>query len=247
MRIGTTLAACGLAALSLGACAAPTPPGQLIADPYENVNRVMHGFNVAADRFVLRPAAQVYDVATPTLFQHMLGNFVEHVRLPLIFINNVLQADVDGALETAGRFGVNTLVGAGGLLDPATEFGLPFEDNGFGVTLAEWGAEEGVFVVLPVLGPATSRDAFGRIGNIAMNPLTYVTFGGGTGQIAAAVGEFVGPVIILRDQNFEIIDSVLYDSEDSYVATRTGYVLSRRNRIADGVVDVEALPDVFAE
>lgn len=234
-------------AATLAGCAAQTPEGALIADPYERTNRVIHSANVAVDRVVVRPAARVYDIVTPELFQQLLRNFVAHVRLPLIFINNVLQADIEGAGETLGRFSLNTVMGAGGLLDPATEIGIPFEDNGFGVTLARWGAGEGVFLMLPLIGPSTTRDAAGFAGNIAMNPLTYVTFGGGTGQIAAAVGEFVGPVIIFRSDNLETVDSVLYDEEDSYVATRTAFVLSRRSRIAEGGVDIEALPDVFAE
>jgi phospholipid-binding lipoprotein MlaA len=240
--------ALAVAVATLAACASPDPePGALIADPYERANREFHAFNVGVDQVLLRPTAYVYDAVTPALFQHMLSNFVDHLRLPVIFVNNVLQVDPDAALETAGRFGVNTLVGAGGLLDPATEFGLPYRDTDFGLTLAEWGADEGVYRVLPFFGPSTDRDAVGLAGNFVINPLTYVTFGDGSGQTLAAVGQIAGPIIVGRSENFALIDELFYNTEDSYVATRSAFVQSRRAQVNDGVVDTEALPDIYAE
>lgn len=240
----------GLGALALTAvagCAVDTPPGTLIADPYENINRPIHSFNVAADRVVLRPVAQVYDTVTPALFQHMIGNLVDHIRLPVVFFNNILQGDIDEALATAGRFGVNTIVGAGGLLDPATEVGLPYEPTDFGLTLASHDAEEGPFIMLPIFGPSTGRDAIGRLVDFGLNPLTYTTIGGGTGETALTVAQYATPPVVARTENFEILDQILYESEDSYVTLRAAYVQARRAQAAHGVVDAESLPDIFAE
>lgn len=249
MRVSSIVRAAALAGTLLsGACASTSPAeGQLIADPYESFNRDVHAFNVGLDQVVLRPVSAGYRTLTPALTQDLVSNFVDHVRLPVIFINNALQGDVAGAAETAGRFTVNTVMGAAGLLDPATEMGLPLRDTDFGVTLARYGVEEGVFWMLPVFGPATTRDVAGRAGNIGLNPLTYVSFGGGSAQNLAIAGEIVLPPIVFRAENMALVDDLLYGSEDSYVTVRTGYVQNRRNQIRGGEVDIEALPDVFAE
>ncbi len=234
-------------AVLIAGCAARPEPGQLVADPYEGVNRAIHSLNVGLDTAVLRPASQAYSFATPTLFQHLISNFVDHLRLPVSFVNRVLQGDAMGALETAGRFGVNTIVGAGGLLDPATEFGLPFEPTDLGLTFASWGAEEGAFVMLPVFGPSTARDAFGRLGDVGLNPLTYVTVGSGTGETAATVAEIAVPPVVARTENFALVDSALYDSEDSYVTVRAAFIQARRAQVRGGGADLENLPDIFGD
>jgi phospholipid-binding lipoprotein MlaA len=248
MKQGRTRAAAAVVAAAMtAACAQTAPEGALIADPYEGINRDIHSFNVGMDQVLLRPAAKGYETLTPALFQHMLSNAVDHLRLPLIFINYTLQGDAEGALETVGRFGVNTIMGAGGLLDPAAEMGLPYDPTDFGLTLATWGAEEGPYVVLPLLGPSTGRDAFGTWGDVALNPLTYVTFGGGTGQIAAATAQIAAPPIVFRAENMEQLDQLLSESEDSYVALRSAYVQNRRARVAGNGVDLETLPDIYGE
>jgi phospholipid-binding lipoprotein MlaA len=239
-------AALTLVAAAAG-CAATPAEGQLVADPYERINRSIHGFNVGLDRYALRPVSRTYAAVTPTLFQHVISNFVDHIRLPVSFVNNVLQADVDAALATAGRFGVNTIVGAGGLLDPATEFGLPFEPTDFGLTLASYGVQEGAFVMLPVFGPSTARDTVGRVGDIGLNPLTYVTVGGGSGETAAQVAEIAVPPVVARTENAALIDAALYDSEDSYVTVRAAFIQARRAAVRGGGADVEALPDILGD
>ena len=235
-------AAAAAAALASG-CATPAPEGQLIADPYEASNREFHEFNKGIDQVLLRPTAYVYREATPTLFQYLVGNAVDHIRLPVIFINNVLQADVDAALDTFGRFTVNTIAGAGGLLDPATEVGLPLAVTDGGVTLAEYGAEEGPYLVLPLLGPFTGRDAVGRALDFAVDPFNFVSVPGGAGSSVARVAV---PVVDSRAENFELVDDALYESDDSYVTVRTAYVLSRRRAVA-GETEAEALPDIFGD
>jgi len=248
MAIKSARGALGALVLTaLAGCAVEAEPGALIADPYENVNRAVHSFNVAADTVVLRPVAMAYDTVTPTLFQHMISNFVDHLRLPVVFFNNIFQGDVDEALATLGRFGVNTIVGAGGLLDPATEVGLPYDPTDFGLTLASHDASEGPFIMLPLFGPSTGRDAVGRLVDFGLDPLTYIGVGEGAGATAATAARFATPPVVDRSENFEVIDQVLYESEDSYVTLRAAYVQSRRAQAAHGVLDPENLPDVFAE
>ena len=246
-RLFNALAICvGLAAVA--GCATQPAEGELIADPYIDTNRSIHSFNKGLDSAILRPAAQAYDFVTPATIQLLLSNGFDHLRLPGMFVNRVLQGDAESAGVVLGRFGVNTLAGAGGLLDPATEFGLPFEPTDFGVTLAVWGAEEGAYVELPFFGPSTSRHAVGRVVNFALDPSILLTTGvveAGTAVTIASSARTPVDVVNTRHENADIIDSVLYESDDSYLTARTGYIQNRRRLIAGGETDTEALPDIF--
>lgn len=238
------LAALTLLAGLLGACAATPGEGDLVADPYESTNRSIHALNKGLDQIVLKPAAQSYDFVTPTLFKHLFGNAFSHLDLPGVFVNNVLQGDGNEALATFGRFAVNTIVGAGGTLDPATEFGLPLQKTDFGLTLATWGVDEGVYLELPLFGPSTTRDALGLIVDMAFQPGTYVT--GGAEVTIAKVTVRALQLVDTRDRNAALIDDLLYRSEDSYITVRASYIQNRRRAAAGGETDVDALPDLFS-
>lgn len=231
------------AALLITACSAPKPEGALIADPYESLNRDVHNFNVGVDQVLLRPASQIYDFATPALVQHLVLNFSQHLRLPVVFVNNLLQLDLEKAGATLARFTTNTVLGAGGLLDPATEFGLPNTPTDAGATLASLEVDEGVFVMVPFFGPSTARDATGRVFDFAIDPFNFISLPGGPGVAAARA---VVPVIDQRNRNAPFLDEVLYNSEDSYTTVRTAYVLARR-RALEGETAEESLPDVFGD
>ncbi len=229
------------AVLGVGACATADPQAELSAtDPHEGFNRNMLDFNLALDRNLLRPAAQGYDFVTPALVKHMLGNGFNHLDLPGDFVNYLIQGEVDPALETLGRFTINTVLGAGGLLDPATEFGLPKDDTDFGVTLGKHGVAEGTYWVLPIVGPSTTRDAFGGIVDFALTPTTYLGVSTETG-IALVVGEAIHD----RDENGDLIDELLYESEDPYVSLRSIYLQRRRSEVAGKDAGAKALPDIF--
>lgn len=239
-------AALVVAAAVSGCASGPGPGGSFSErDPYEDTNRAIHSFNLGADQYVIRPAAQGYRTATPTLIQHMLGNMFDHFDTVTDFANYLLQGDLDRAGTAAGRFYINTFIGAGGLLDPATEFGLPKENTDFGVTLGKWGAEEGAYLVLPFFGPSTTRDLGGRVGDAAMSPFSYVGF------FDSNVLNFFNPALsgaeVVHDRhvNASTIDEVLYESPDSYVALRAIY-LQRRDRLVGGKeTEVDRLPDIF--
>lgn len=249
-RRATGLAAGALAALMIAGCAGgPAPQGELIADPYIETNRSIHSFNKGLDTAIVRPASQAYDFVTPTLFKHMIGNELRHLRLPAVFVNRLLQGEVTEAGAVFGRFGLNTLMGAGGLLDPATEFGLPYEPTDFGVTLAVWGADEGVYLEAPLLGPNTTRHLVGRLVDLALNPAFLITVG--VVDVSGAVEAINASrmpldVVNTRYENADLIDDVLYESEDSYLTARTGYVQNRRRQVTGGTTS-DQLPDIFGE
>lgn len=200
-----------------------------INDPYETAfNRDIHAFNKGFDRYALRPVSQGYDAVTPGLFRLLIGNALNHLELPRDFANHVLTAEFDSAGRTLLRFAVNTTVGAGGLLDPATDFEIEKEDADFGKTLAVWGAGEGVYYEIPFLGPSTVRHTTGRIVDLAFAPTSYL------GEPLVAGGVTALSAVEARDNNFGAIDSVLYDSVDSYIAVRSFYLEARRAFVTNG-------------
>jgi len=250
MKNGIVIGAAMAGAMLVSGCATERAPGELIADPYVETNRSIHEFNKGLDSAVLKPVSEVYGSVTPDFLQQMISNELKHLQLPGIFINRVLQADVDRAGVAVGRFGVNTILGIGGLFDPATDLGLPFEPTDFGVTLATWGVDEGVYHELPFFGPATTRSAVGRVVNFALDPTILLTAGVvEAGQVVSIVAQARTPVEIVnaRHENAELIDDVFYRSEDSYVTARTGFVQNRRRVVSDGETDTEELPDIFSE
>lgn len=219
--------------------------GFAATDPYESFNRTVLKNNIRIDRYFLRPTAIAYDTVTPETVQHVVTNGLSHLGLATDFANYVLQGDVDGSLHTLGRFTLNTILGAGGLLNPADEFGLPRKPTDFGLTLASYGVDEGPYLVLPLLGPSTARDFGGFIVDRALSPTAYLGFVTSADGIGPGL-TFLG-FVEARDRNMAIIDSVLYESEDPYVTLRAAY-LQRRRAAAAGEDDPGArLPDIFED
>lgn len=246
-KFGRALAVLGVLAglSSLGGCAAQgSGDGFAASDPYEDWNRTVHAGNLRTDKFVLRPVAQAYDFVAPALVQHVIGNGLGHLDLANDFANYVLQGDVDRGLNTLGRFTINTLMGAGGLLDPATEFGLPKESTDFGITLGTYGVGEGPYLVLPLLGPSNVRDVAGFVVDRGLSPT--MAFG------PLDVPGFVGPALTgielvdRRNRAGDLIDQVLYESADSYVTLRSAYLQRRRAQITQDD-PTGNLPDIFDE
>lgn len=232
--------------LAVAACATADPQADLSAtDTHRAFNERMLRFNLALDRNLIRPAAQGYDFVTPATIKHILGNGFSHLDLPADFANYLLQGEINPALETLGRFTINTLMGAGGLLDPATEFGLPKRDTDFGITLGRHGVSEGTYWVLPLIGPTTTRDAFGGLVDFALSPTTYL------GVIDPALSPEVGLAIYggwtvhNRNANAALIDGLLYESADPYISLRAVYLQRRRSEVAGANNGAKILPDIF--
>lgn len=231
-------------AIGLGGCAAEGPrEGFAATDDLEPMNRFFLEGNKRLDFYVLKPTAEIYDLVTPALFQHMIGNGLSHLELTGDLANYLLQGDLDRSLDTFGRLAVNTVAGAGGLLDPAKEFGLRREATDFGITLGKYGVGEGSYLVLPLVGPTTVRDVAGFVIDRGFSPTTYI------GQFTDL--DAVGPALTglgfvdTRNRNAALIDEVLYGVEDPYITLRSAYLQRRRSQVAgeDGAADT--LPDIF--
>lgn len=142
---------------ALGACAIAPPRTD---DPLQKFNRPMFAFNQVVDKVALRPAAKAYVKVTGPKERELLGNFFANLRSPVTITNSMLQGRPGPALETTGRFMINSTVGFLGFFDPASAMQLPARTTDFGVTLAHWGVPEGPYLVLPFIGPTTLRDVW---------------------------------------------------------------------------------------
>jgi phospholipid-binding lipoprotein MlaA len=234
------------AVLGVAGCATAEPGAPMSAtDPEEGFNRAMLDANIGLDRYALRPAAQAYDAVTPATIKLLIGNGFNHLELPSDFINYVLQGEPKLALHVLGRFTLNTVFGAAGLLDPATEFGLPEIDTDFGITLGKHGVPEGNYWVVPLIGPTTSRDITSLPFDILVSPTRWVGFLEPASSFEASAGLFAVNTIDKRDRNKAVIDELLYESEDPYVTLRSVYLQRRRSQIAGEDAAADALPDIF--
>jgi phospholipid-binding lipoprotein MlaA len=213
---------------------------EAISDPQEGFNRDMFAVNESLDHHVLEPVAKGYRAATPRFFRAGVRNFLNNLRGPVIFVNDVLQGEASRAGVTAGRFVINTTVGVVGVFDIAQKAGLERHDEDFGQTLAVWGVAPGRYVYLPVVGPTTVRDGLGRVADIAFSPLTWAKFDGDTEFAATRV--VVGGVSD-REGAIEVIDGLRQTSFDPYTSVRSTYALSRESAIRNRLQDVQDLPD----
>lgn len=154
------LARCALTAGLIGLLAACAVAPPRTDDPLQNFNRKMFAFNQFADKVAIRPTAKAYVKVTSPKGRVLISNFFANLRTPVTIVNEVLQGRPEPALQSTGRFVINTTVGFLGFFDPASDMRLPAHPTDFGVTLAHWGVPEGPYLVLPLIGPTTARDVW---------------------------------------------------------------------------------------
>jgi phospholipid-binding lipoprotein MlaA len=143
-------------------------------DPFEGLNRITFGFNRIVDGLLLRPAASLYDILLPTAAESAVRNVVDNAFAPVSLINHTLQGEGEKAIKTIFRFVINTTVGILGVIDAAEGMGLKKEQTSLNETFASWGLGTGPYIVLPILGPSSFRDASGKLGEFFINPLYYI-------------------------------------------------------------------------
>ena len=214
------------ALVALAGCGAATLPGEgVINDPSEAQNRAVFDFNVAADRTVVRPVSVGAAAVLPQPVRQGIGNFASNLDQPRYVVNNLLQLRFEEALQNTWRFAINSTVGLGGLLDPASGIGLYEAETDFGETLHVWGAPEGAYVVLPILGPSTSRDTVGLVVDRAMNPVRFFI---DTPESYYLSTVNIGNAVNTRYRFGDTIDELYYESADGYAAARILYLSNRR-------------------
>lgn len=209
-----------------------------IYDPLEPFNRAIFRFNNLADKIILEPTAKGYK-KLPSPVQSGISNFLNNLKMPLVIINQILQGQGSNAVESTGRFIVNTTAGVFGLIDVADKIGLEETEEDFGQTLATWGVGDGFYVVLPIFGPSNVRDSAGLFLTAITDPVN-----------AYAVTEGEGWIVPLRttinaiDRRSKIIDEVnalRNNSVDYYAAVRSSYYQNRKAAILN-IDDSELTP-----
>lgn len=221
-------AGAALAVLALVAGCASAPGSADPRDPWERYNRSMYGFNDAVDTAVVKPVATVYRNLLPSPVRTGVGNFFGNLGDVWSFVNNVLQAKPEGALSSFWRVVINSTVGLGGVLDPATEMRLDRRREDFGQTLGRWGVPPGPYFVLPVLGPSTLRDS-------AALPVDFY------GSVVGHVSDIPVRNSLIALQMVDTRATVLGATElldaaalDPYTFQRDAYLQKRRNDVYDG-------------
>ena len=197
-------------------------------DPFEGYNRSMTRFNTAVDDAVLKPVATAYLQALPQPVRTGVGNFFGNLGDAWSFVNNVLQAKPEAALHSFWRVVVNTTMGMGGVLDPATEMRMRRSREDFGQTLGRWGVPSGPYLVLPLLGPSSVRDTAALPVDWYGQPLGQVNDVSVRNSLRAI--DFVDRRARLL-QAGEILDAAALDS---YMFMRDAYLQRRQNEVHDG-------------
>ncbi|MEL6808857.1 MAG: VacJ family lipoprotein [Pseudomonadota bacterium] len=227
----------------LGACAGTngasiTPEG--INDPNEDANRRVHEFNRSLDRALVRPAGVGYTNLVPDGIEDGITNFALNLEEPKNVVNSLLQGNLRGAGVSLFSFVTNTTLGFGGFIDATRELGLPENDTDFGETLYVWGVGEGNYIELPLLGPSTERATVGLIVDLFTNPLNTVFDDRSRAFYLTPAGLASG--LSARGRFTDTIDSILYESADSYAQARLIYLQNRRFRLGDAESSTEIDP-----
>ncbi|MCW5636697.1 MAG: VacJ family lipoprotein [Rubrivivax sp.] len=207
------------------------------ADPWEAFNRRMFAFNDALDEAILKPVATAYRDNVPELIRRGVDNVLQNIGDAWSAVNHLLQGKVESGLEMGARFFVNTLMGFGGLLDPATEMRLVRRSEDFGQTLGRWGAGPGPYVVWPLLGPRTVRDSFGTIVDMPFEPSRLPATE--TGRYATAALAVINTRTNLLSAS-DLLDQVALDR---YVFLRDAYLQRRLDAVYDGAPPLETFDD----
>ncbi len=213
--------------LAVAGCSVPGP-GEApdgIHDPYETQNRKVHAFNRQVDKTFFGGGGAGYAGTVPPFAQDRVSTFADTVSLPQTVVNQILQGRLLRATGNTLRFTLNATIGFGGMFDVAAEWGLAPDETDFGETLKVWGVPEGAYIEVPLLGPSTERDTAGDVVDLFTDPLRYVVprperYVGTAARALDSIGE--------RSKFKNTVDSVLYDSADSYSQLRLMYLQNRR-------------------
>lgn len=211
-------------------------------DPFEGFNRGVFKFNDKADQYLLKPAAKGYVAAVPlparVAFSNFVGNFGD---LPNA-LNNLLQGRFGSAASDVGRVLVNSTLGVLGLVDVASEMGLEKHNKDFGQTLGYWGMKSGPYLVLPLLGPSTLRDAAALPVDYLSSPRGYVI------KDVPVRNSISGVSVIDTRANLLGTDTTLDEAAlDKYSFLRNFYLQRRQSLIYEGELPPDQKKDVTPE
>jgi phospholipid-binding lipoprotein MlaA len=228
----------GLAALValLAGCTIAKPRTD---DPWEKWNRKAFAFNQAVDKAVIRPVAMGYRHVTTPNMRRAISNFYTNVRTPITMANDLLQGNPKAFFQSTGRFVVNTTLGFLGFFDPASQLGLPLDEQDFGVTLAKWGVPDGPYLVLPLVGSTTGRDVFRMPVDYVFDPLTWYSNSHDYRYEAQRLPTWFY-LVTLRARGIDA-EGLLEGVYDPYVFYRDAYRQQRTYDVYDGDPPIEVI------
>lgn len=214
-----------------------------VNDPLESLNRVIFQFNEGVYAVLLTPIAKTYNTVLPGTFRAAVSNVIDNISAPVTLANDLLQFEFHRAMTTVARFLVNTVLGMGGIADVASGSDLKQHEEDFGQTLGVYGVGEGVYLVLPLLGPTNPRDAIGKylvdpffdplglyLANTDRDAEGYARLG------VSAIDEYAGLV--------DELEQIKKTSVDYYAAIRSLYRQKRLTEISNGrEEDLPAIPN----
>src|ERR1700761_8653077 len=227
---------------ALAGCATAPPSAEALAnnDPYEQTNRETLKLNSQIDKYFVVPTVGLYFLLVPEPGRRGVHNFLGNLQLPTIFVNDMLQGEVSRAGKSMWRLLINSTLGLGGFLDPASKMGIPGHGEDFGQTLAVWGVDEGPYLILPFLGPSNPRDATGLAVDAAIDPTNFIHF---KQHLWWAAAREYFTVLDLRAQTYQTIQGIQRSSVDYYSSLRSLYRQMRNQEIRNGRAPGQDLPD----
>jgi phospholipid-binding lipoprotein MlaA len=221
VRLGRLLVCVGLGMLPLVTQAAEE-------DPWEGVNRVIFRFNDTVDTYALKPLAQGYQAVTPEFLEDGVHNVFGNLGDIGNLANDLLQGKFHDAGVDTGRVIFNTTFGVLGFFDVATRMGLQRNDEDFGQTLGAWGLGNGPYIVLPLLGPSTIRDAVGKVPDAFLEPYPHMSH--------VPTRNLTRGVDVI-DTRASLLSAEKLISGDKYLFIRNAYLQNREFRVQDGQVE----------
>lgn len=200
----------------------------LAKDPLEGYNRAMFAFNDGLDRAIVKPLAQGYVDVLPAPVRTGVANFYGNIADVFIAANNLLQGKLPEAVGDVGRVAINSTVGLLGVLDIASDFGLEKHDEDFGQTFGHWGVGAGPYVMLPIFGPRTLRDAFALILDTRADPVAQLDDVPTRNSLLVVRG-------ISDRADYLAADKIVQEAAlDRYAYIRDAYLQRRRSKVYDG-------------
>lgn len=215
-------------AVDTSSASAPAAP---VHDPGEHVNRKIFAFNVGLDHILFRPVARAYS-HLPHPIRSGVHNVVQNLEEPSTFINDALQGNARRALDTAGRFAVNTTIGVAGIFDVANHWDMPHHHADLGQTFGVWGMKTGRTVEMPIFGSSNVRDTVGQVMGMFLDPLRIAS--GNSATVADLdAGHTAGSIVDGRANALPVTDR-LEKSSDYYEARRDFAANWRMRLVAEG-------------
>jgi phospholipid-binding lipoprotein MlaA len=202
-----------------------------ISDPIQPVNRGTFWFNHQVYHYVFHPLNKVYKTVLPPPVRTGISNVFDNVNYPVRFVNDLLQWQPRRAGLETEKFVVNTTAGVGGIFKVSKKIpslaNVPKTDTT--ATLAKWRIPEGPYIVWPILGPKSARDTVGFVGDVALNPVTWLTFGAGAGiSGGAAVAVQAPSTTSTTSDKLDNYETVTDHAVDRYEAVRSAYSQNRK-------------------